>query len=86
MPDLKAELQRFIEVHNEHSAKPFKWAKPAADIIPAVARAKKTLHNSPHGPLVAWFAGKIRVPFNPEGMTSPRLVGLSKRWSIGTYL
>jgi transposase len=45
VPELKAELQRFIEVHNEHSAKPFKWAKPAANIIAAVARAKKALHN-----------------------------------------
>jgi phage-related protein len=42
---LKAELQRFIEVHNEHSAKPFKWTKPAGNIIAAVGRAKRALHN-----------------------------------------
>ena len=45
VPELKAELQRFIEVHNEHSAKPFKWTKPAGNIIAAVGRAKGALHN-----------------------------------------
>ena len=45
VPELKAELQRFIEVHNKHSAKPFKWTKPAGNIIAAVGRAKHALHN-----------------------------------------
>ena len=45
VPELKAELQRFIEVHNEQSAKPFKWTKPASNIIAAVGRAKHALHN-----------------------------------------
>ena len=43
--ELKAELQRFIKVHNAHSAKPFKWTKPAANIIASVGRAKNALHN-----------------------------------------
>lgn len=45
VPELKAELQRFISAHNAHSAKPFKWTKPAAHIIAAVGRAKHALHN-----------------------------------------
>jgi len=45
VPELKAELQRFINSHNEHSAKPFKWTKPAGHIIAAVGRAKSALHN-----------------------------------------
>ena len=45
VPELKAELRRFIEVHNEQSAKPFKWTKPASNIIAAVGRAKHALHN-----------------------------------------
>jgi transposase len=45
VPELKAELQRFISVYNAHSAKPFKWAKPAAHIIAAVGRAKHALHD-----------------------------------------
>ena len=45
VPDLKAELQRFIEVHNAHSARPFKWTKPAGNIIAAVGRAQDALHN-----------------------------------------
>lgn len=45
VPELKAELQRFISAHNAHSAKPFKWTKPAAHIIAAVGRAKHSLHN-----------------------------------------
>jgi len=42
---LKTELQRFIEVQNEHSAKPSKWTKPRGDIIAAVSHAKDALHN-----------------------------------------
>jgi phage-related protein len=45
VPALKAELRRFIEVHNEKSAKPFKWTKPAGNIIAAVGRAKRALQN-----------------------------------------
>jgi transposase len=45
VPELKAELQRFIKTHNAHTAKPFKWTKPAAHIIAAVGRAKNALHN-----------------------------------------
>jgi transposase len=45
VPDLKIELRRFIKVHNENSAKPFKWVKPASNIIAAVGRAKRALHN-----------------------------------------
>ncbi len=45
VPELKAELRRFIKVHNKNSAKPFKWTKPASNIIAAVDRAKNALHN-----------------------------------------
>ena len=45
VPELKAELRRFIKVHNSNSAKPFKWTKPASNIIAAVGRAKHALHN-----------------------------------------
>lgn len=43
--ELKAELERFIKVHNAESAKPFKWTKPASHILASVARAKNALHN-----------------------------------------
>ena len=45
VPDLKAELRRFIQVHNQHNAKPFQWTKPASNIIASVGRAKEALHN-----------------------------------------
>lgn len=45
VPELKAELERFIKVHNTESAKPFKWTKPASHILASVGRAKKALHN-----------------------------------------
>jgi transposase len=45
VPELKAELERFIEVHNAESAKPFKWTKPASHILAAVGRAKEALQN-----------------------------------------
>ncbi len=41
--DLRDEIQRFIKVHNTHSAKPFKWTKSASAIIDAVNRAKQSL-------------------------------------------
>lgn len=45
VPELKAELRRFIKAHNVHNAKPFKWTKPASNIIAAVGRAKHALQN-----------------------------------------
>ena len=45
VPELKAELERFIKIHNKESAKPFKWTKPASHILAAVGRAKKSLQN-----------------------------------------
>ena len=33
------------KMHNSNSAKPFKWTKPASNIIAAVGRAKHALHN-----------------------------------------
>lgn len=45
VPELKAELMRFIKVHNTESAKPFKWTKPASHILAAVGRAKESLQN-----------------------------------------
>ena len=43
--ELKAELENFIKTHNSESAKPFKWAKPAGQILASVARAKDALQN-----------------------------------------
>ena len=43
--ELKAELERFIKVHNTDSAKPFKWTKPASHILASVSRAKDSLQN-----------------------------------------
>ena len=39
--DLRKEIHRFIKVHNDESAKPFKWTKTAAVIIESVQRAKE---------------------------------------------
>lgn len=41
--DLRAAIRRFIEAHNEHSAKPFRWNKTAESIISSVHRAKLAL-------------------------------------------
>lgn len=38
--DLRTAIRRFIDAHNEHSAKPFRWTKTAESIISAVNRAK----------------------------------------------
>lgn len=43
--DLKTELENFIKTHNAQSAKPFKWTKPAGQILASVDRAKKSLQN-----------------------------------------
>lgn len=43
--ELKAELQRFIRVHNRDLAKPFKWTKSAETILASVRRAKDVLPN-----------------------------------------
>jgi transposase len=43
--ELKAELERFIKTHNTESAKPFKWTKPASQILASVDRAKQSLQN-----------------------------------------
>lgn len=43
--ELKAELQRFIRVHNRDLAKPFKWTKSADTILASVQRAKNVLPN-----------------------------------------
>ena len=37
---LKGAIRQFIETHNEHSAKPFKWNKTAETIISSVHKAK----------------------------------------------
>jgi len=37
---LKVAIRQFIEAHNEHSAKPFKWNKTAEAIISSVYKAK----------------------------------------------
>jgi transposase len=43
--ELKAEIRRFIKVHNRHLAKPFQWTKSADKILGAVGRAKNALPN-----------------------------------------
>ena len=41
--ELREEIRRFIEAHNMHAAKPFRWTKSASVILDAVERARKTL-------------------------------------------
>lgn len=43
--ELKVEIKRYINVHNKHLAKPFRWNKSAETIIASVNRAKKVLPN-----------------------------------------
>ncbi len=43
--ELKDELRHFIKMHNEHSAKPFRWKKKAKNILEAVDRARLALPN-----------------------------------------
>ena len=43
--ELKMELENFIKAHNAESAKPFKWTKPASQILASVERAKQSLQN-----------------------------------------
>lgn len=38
--ELKTGIRQFIEAHNEHSAKPFKWNKTAETIITSVHKAE----------------------------------------------
>jgi len=45
VPELKAELERFIKAHNSESAKPFKWTKSASHILASVGRATEALQN-----------------------------------------
>jgi len=42
--ELKAELRRYIDVHNRKLAKPYVWTKPAEKILKAVNRAKKRIN------------------------------------------
>ena len=41
--ELRDEIRRFIETHNMHSAKPFRWTKSAGAILEAVERARTSL-------------------------------------------
>lgn len=43
--ELKSELEHFIKAHNAETAKPFKWTKPASQILASVERAKQSLQN-----------------------------------------
>jgi transposase len=38
--DLRQEIRRYIEAHNDYTAKPFKWTKSAQSIVDAVERAR----------------------------------------------
>ena len=40
--ELRAEIKRFINAHNQESAKPFVWTQTAQKIIDAVVRARKS--------------------------------------------
>ena len=42
--ELREEIRRFIEAHNMHAAKPFRWTKSASAILDAVERARETLN------------------------------------------
>jgi hypothetical protein len=39
--DLRNELRRYIQAHNEEAAKPFVWIKSAQTILDAVRRAQE---------------------------------------------
>jgi len=41
--ELRDELRRYIAAHNKHSAKPFRWTKPATGILAAVEEARTSL-------------------------------------------
>lgn len=41
--ELRKELRRFINVHNQHSAKPFVWTRDAHSILASVAEARRVL-------------------------------------------
>ena len=41
--ELRQGIRRFIETHNTHAAKPFRWTKSAQTILAAVGRARETL-------------------------------------------
>jgi transposase len=41
--ELKSAIKRYIKVHNEKLAKPFRWHKSAESIMTSVARAKLSL-------------------------------------------
>ena len=41
--ELRDEIRRFIETHNMHYAKPFRWTKAASVILDAVERARQSL-------------------------------------------
>jgi transposase len=43
--ELRNALRRFIEVHNDEAAKPFRWTKPASVILESVERARQTIIN-----------------------------------------
>jgi hypothetical protein len=38
--ELRHEIRRFIDAHNQHGAKPFRWTKSAQSILDAVERAR----------------------------------------------
>lgn len=44
--ELRAEIHRFIEVHNVKSAKPFKWTKSAAAILDSVQKARQQINGT----------------------------------------
>ena len=43
MTELREAIRCFIETHNTHAAKPFRWTKSALDILDAVDRTRNAL-------------------------------------------
>ncbi len=43
LTELREAIRRFIETHNTHAAKPFRWTKSAHTILDAVDRAREAL-------------------------------------------
>ena len=41
--ELREAIRRFIETHNTHAAKPFRWTTSAHTILDAVDRAREAL-------------------------------------------
>ena len=61
--ELRDAIRGFIQAHNTHAAKPFRWAKSAQNILDAVGRARDTMRTEtfPHGRLADphYYRGRV---------------------------